>query len=159
MLHSINWLTAPGDRLQSVGLSRPAEQNAPVHLVDLDIGGRVRGLRGLGRGPRRGIHRHWDYRRAWILQTGGDQAKSRRRCVRDSGNGMGRGYMQINSSFGILCWRRQDALFIKRQLSPRQFYFIGSGRDIEIAGPQKYVTIVWIAHGLNEYCDPSIIGC
>ena len=88
-IQSIGSLTAAGDRLQSVEESRPAEQNVPV---DLDIGGRVRGIRGLARGPHRGIHRHWDDRGAWILQTGGDQAKSRRRCVRDSGNGMGRGY-------------------------------------------------------------------
>ena len=42
------------------------------------------------------------------------------------------------------------AVHKKTALLVDNFFFIGSGRDIEIAGPQKYVTIVWIAHGLNE---------
>ena len=61
----------------------PTEQNGSA--VDLDIGGRTPGFhygRHRGVGSRRRVHNHRDDRGAGILQTGGDQAKSRRRCVR-----------------------------------------------------------------------------
>ena len=70
-------------RVVAVEEASPTEQNA-FGDGDLDIGG-IDGLdvppppRGVGS---RRVRSHRYHRRAGILQTGGDQAKSRRRCVR-----------------------------------------------------------------------------